>query len=147
MTAGFLGDVAADADRSGGRRRRRVQHVHHPLRFHNPEIVNQIAVRLHRLRTHASAPTLEIGADELEFEYEGRDLWVTAFRGPTGLGIGSVESNSDESRQLIASIEALRRRKTVKVDQTICRVSVSRYESFGEWAWRVKLSAPRTTKG
>jgi hypothetical protein len=90
---------------------------------------------------------LEIGADELEFEYEDRDLCVIAFRGPTGLGIGSVESNSNESRQLIAEIEALRRRKPAKVDQTICRVSVSRYESFGEWAWRVKLSAPRATKG
>ena len=89
----------------------------------------------------------QIGADELELEYEGRDLCVTAFRGPIGLGIGSVESNSNQSRQLIAEIEALRRRKTARVGETICRISGSRYESFGESAWRIRLSTPKATKG
>jgi hypothetical protein len=89
---------------------------------------------------------LEIGADELEFDHEGPDLCVTAFRGPTGFGIGSVKSNSYQSCQLIDGIEALRRRKTVRVGKTICRVSVSRYESFGEWAWRIKLSSSNVAK-
>jgi hypothetical protein len=89
---------------------------------------------------------LEIGADELEFEYEGPYPCVTAFRGPSGLGIGSVKSNSDQSRQLIDGIEALRQRKTVRVGKTVCRVSVSRYESFGEWVWRIKLSSSNVAK-
>ena len=90
---------------------------------------------------------LKIGADELEFEYEDRELCVTAFRGPIGLGIRSVESNSNEGKQLIDDIKALRRRKTVRVGETIHRVSVSKYKSFGEWAWRIKLSPPKVTKG
>lgn len=89
---------------------------------------------------------VEMGADMLEFEYDGGDLRVVAFRGPMGLGIGSVESNSEQSTQLIGEIEALRRRKTVNVGDVACRISVSRYDSFGECAWRIKLARAKATK-
>lgn len=87
---------------------------------------------------------IEMNADSAEFEYEGNELGVTAFRGPTGLGIGSVESNTKECKQLLDEIRVLRRRKTVKVGESVYRVSVSEYDSFGETAYRIKLTTPKS---
>ncbi len=88
---------------------------------------------------------VEMGANNLEFEYEGGNLLVTALRGQDGVGIGSLKSNSQECRRLIDEIASLKKRKRVEIAGVTWRIAVSEYESFGEWAWRLKLSGP--TKG
>jgi len=47
---------------------------------------------------------VELGADVLEFEFDGGDMIVMAFRATTGTGIGSFKSKTKECRQLINAI-------------------------------------------
>ena len=85
---------------------------------------------------------VELDADELEFEYKGRALRVTAFRGAMGVGIGSVESNSTDCKKLIDDLASLKKRKRAEIAGQNWRAAVSEYESFGELAWRVRLAKP-----
>jgi hypothetical protein len=83
---------------------------------------------------------VELDAEMLEIDYKDGQERVCALRGPTGVGIGTVPSNTRESEALFESIEALRKKKQVSIDGTKFRVSVSEYESFGQWAHRIKLT-------
>ena len=83
---------------------------------------------------------VEMDAEMLEIDYKDGQERVCALRGPTGVSIGSVPSNTRESEALFESIEALRKRKQVSIGGTKWRVAVSEYESFGQWAHRIKLT-------
>ena len=52
---------------------------------------------------------LEIGADRIELEWKDGKQWIFAYRGPLGAGIGSVDSNSDDSKQLFKEMDDLKK--------------------------------------
>ncbi len=56
------GDVAADGEGRGGRRRRRVDHVDGARGHADLEVVHERAVRAHRLGAHARAAALDVPA-------------------------------------------------------------------------------------
>lgn len=92
---------------------------------------------------------IELGAGGLEIEYENGQEHVCAMRGSMGVGIGAVSSNSKESEQLFAEINALRKAKQVDVDGAVYSAKVSEYDSFGETAYRIQLTqakAGRTSR-
>jgi hypothetical protein len=88
---------------------------------------------------------IEMGANMLEFEYDCGGLIVMAFRGATGVSIGSVESNTKECGRLIDDILVLRRKGTVKIGETVHHVSVFEYDSFGGSAFRIRLTKANGT--
>lgn len=79
-------------------------------------------------------------ADAVEFEYQDRKLYVIAFRGPMGVGIGSIDSNTEECDRLVDQILALKRRKRLKLGARTIGIAVSTYESFSATVWRIALS-------
>ena len=83
---------------------------------------------------------IEIGADELEVQYQDRQDWVCALKGGSGLSIASFPSNSPESVALRRQLMAIGKRgKTIETCEGACRVTVSTYEDFGEPAFRARL--------
>lgn len=83
---------------------------------------------------------LDLNAYELEVEYKNREERVTAMRGLLGFGIGSVPANSPQSEQLLIELDALKQSKLVTIGELVYRAAVSEHESFGEWAYRIKLT-------
>ena len=79
---------------------------------------------------------LAMGADRLEIEYKDRKEWLTAFRGPVGVGIGSLESSG--SAGLFEKLEKLKKAKKAVLSGDPYRFSFSEYESFGEWVHRIQ---------
>jgi len=83
---------------------------------------------------------IELGADGLEIEYKDGEEWICAMRGAMGVGIGSVRSNSSEGKELLAEIGAMRKAKRVEVDGKTYRVAIREFDSFGETAYRIRLT-------
>jgi hypothetical protein len=83
---------------------------------------------------------IELGMDGLEIDYKDGQERITAMHGHLGVGIGSVPSGSRESEKLFDEVEALRKSKRVKVNQVAYGATVETYESFGEWAHRIRLT-------
>jgi len=83
------------------------------------------------------ARVLEAGGDVLEIEHRDRKEWVTALRGPIGFGISCLEV--DEAKLLFREMDNLRRKKQVTIAGTNYRLCFSRYESFGEWVYRIGI--------
>ncbi len=83
---------------------------------------------------------VDLGADGLEIDYKDGHERVAAMHGPLGAGIGSLPSGSKESNQLLAEIDALKKCKRVEIGGVVYRATVSEYDSFGESAFRIKLS-------
>jgi hypothetical protein len=80
---------------------------------------------------------VELGCYEIEVEYKDQHELITAFQGSFGIEIGSVISQ--EAAPLFDDIKDLKRKKSVTIRGTTYRVTVSTYESFGEWAHRIQL--------
>ncbi len=78
-----------------------------------------------------------MGADRIEIEYKDHDELITAFRGPVGLGIGSVDSRKNSG--LFGELDKLKKAKRVTLSGQSYRLSFSKYESFGEWAHQIHL--------
>lgn len=82
----------------------------------------------------------KLGADELEIEYkDGRDE-VFAFKGDRGLGIANFESSSEEAGALRRELCAVgQRSRVVTLSGVSYRLTVTRFDSFGEVAFRVEI--------
>jgi len=83
------------------------------------------------------AKAVDLGADRLEIEYKDGAEWITAFRGPVGVGIGRVDSA--QSKALLGEIDDLKRRKRIILDGNTYRLKFSKYESFGEWVYVIAI--------
>jgi hypothetical protein len=78
-----------------------------------------------------------IGCNEIEIEYKDRKEWITGFRGSVGWGIGCLDS--DKAKAIFKDMEELKRRKEVTMGGTQYQLAFSRYESFGEWVYRIQM--------
>lgn len=84
---------------------------------------------------------LEIGADQLDIEYNGGVEEVAAFQGNVGVGIANLEASSREAEALREQLYALARKgRTVVVKGVRYRLRASEYDSFGETAYRVSIT-------
>lgn len=78
-----------------------------------------------------------IGCKKIEIEYKDRKEWITGFRGCVGWGIGCLDS--DQAKPIFKDMDELKRRKEVTMGGTRYRLVFSRYESFGEWVYRIQM--------
>jgi len=83
----------------------------------------------------------EIGATELEVEYEDRTEIVYAFRGATGISIAAFPSGEPEAKALLTTLDELSRRKKkgVVINGVECKLKVRVHNSFGEPAFRIRI--------
>lgn len=83
---------------------------------------------------------IELGADELEIEYEDGHEEVYAFRGGTGVRIASLRFGSEEATWLRKELRRIGKKgKRIKVSGAAYQLKVRVYDSFGEDAFRVKI--------
>jgi len=87
----------------------------------------------------------EIGADAIELEYKDRKLWVFAYHFNVGAGIGSVPSNSKQSKALFKELDELKKKKVVELGGVAYRLKFSEYDSFGELTQRIEMKEARRT--
>jgi hypothetical protein len=80
---------------------------------------------------------LAIGCDSIEIEYKDRQEWVTAFWDRVGYGIGCLDR--DEAKPMFKEMDDLKRKKRVTIGGATYRLVFSRYESFGEWVFRIQM--------
>jgi hypothetical protein len=80
---------------------------------------------------------LATGCDSIEIEYKDGKEWVTAFSDCVGYGIGHLDS--DEAKPMFKEIDDLKKRKEVTIRGVRHRLAFSRYESFGEWVYRIRI--------
>ena len=83
------------------------------------------------------------GCDSIEIEYKDGKEWVTAFWDRVGYGIGHLDS--DEAEPMFKEIDDLKRKKEVTIGGVRYRLAFSRYESFGEWVYRIRIRQPTRT--
>ena len=89
---------------------------------------------------------VEMNADKIEVEYKDGQEFITALRGYHGFGIGTLPANSKESEELFEEIYTLKKTKRVEINGISYRASVSRYEDFGEWAYRINFTEVKKGK-
>jgi hypothetical protein len=77
------------------------------------------------------------GCDSLEIEYKDGKEWVFAFSGCLGCGLGCLDS--EEAKPLFKEMDDLERKKEVNMGGVTYRLTFSRYESFGEWVYRIQM--------
>jgi hypothetical protein len=78
-----------------------------------------------------------IDCNEIEIEYKDRKEWITAFRGCLGWGIGCLDP--DKAKPIFKEMDELKRRKEVTIGGARYRLVFARYESFGEWVYRIQM--------
>ncbi len=86
---------------------------------------------------------IQAGADALEIEYRDSQEWLTAFKGPFGVGLGSLPSG--EAEPLFEEMDALKKNRRIVVQGRTYRLRFTKYESFAEWIHRIEL-LPETGK-
>ena len=99
------------------------------------------AAKPHGVLLEFVAGAIEDGADQLEVEYKDGHEEVYAFRGNVGHGMARLASGSPEAEQLREELWGLRRkRKRVHVGGAEHLLQVEIFDSFGEQAFRVRIS-------
>jgi hypothetical protein len=77
------------------------------------------------------------GCDSIEIEHKDGKEWVTAFWDRVGYGIGHLDP--DEAKPMFKEMEDLKREKEVTIGGVRYRLAFSRYETFGEWVYRIQI--------
>ncbi len=80
---------------------------------------------------------LAMGCDSIEIEYKDRKEWIFAFSGSVGCGIGCLDPA--EAKPMFREMDDLKRKKEVTIGGVKYRLTFSRYESFGEWVYRIQM--------
>ena len=80
---------------------------------------------------------VEIGADRVEIEYRDGAELVTAFRGPVGVGISSIDSAHWDV--LLREMQDLKKRRKATFGRNIYRLTFSKYESFMDWVYVIGI--------
>jgi hypothetical protein len=83
-----------------------------------------------------------MGCDSIEIEYKDYKEWVTAFWDCVGVGIACLDSG--EVKPVFKEMDDLKKRKYVILGGASYRLVFSRYKSFGEWTYRIKMKIDRT---
>ena len=83
------------------------------------------------------AKALAMGCDRIEIEHKDGKEWITACRGCVGGGIGCLDP--EEAKPLFKEMDDLKRSKQVMIGGVKYRLVFSRYESFGEWVYRIQM--------
>jgi hypothetical protein len=78
-----------------------------------------------------------MGCDSIEIEYKDHKEWITAFADCVGCGIGCLDSG--EAKSVFEEMDDLKKRKHVILGGASYRLAFSRYESFGEWVYRIQM--------
>ena len=84
------------------------------------------------------------GGNELEIEYRDRKEWFTAFKGPFGFGIGSLDS--DKAKAMFKELEELKKTKRIAIDNKNYALRFRQFESFGETVYRIQIKAIQSSK-
>ncbi|MEW6744430.1 MAG: hypothetical protein AB1486_16880 [Planctomycetota bacterium] len=85
---------------------------------------------------------LEVGASEMEVQYEDGCEQVFALRGRVGVGIASLESGSEEAKALRAALHAIgRKKRDLQVAGRRYELRVRIHDDFGEDAFHVTIKA------
>ena len=85
-----------------------------------------------------------IGSDAIEIEYKDHKEWIFAYSGCMGCGIGSVDSNSEQSKSLFKELAELKKRKRVTLDGVSYRLAFSQRDSFGEPLYRIEMKVEQS---
>ena len=80
---------------------------------------------------------IQAGGNALEIEYRDGKEWVTAFRGPVGVGIGCL--TPDEAKPLFKEMASLRKNSRITLSGKTHRLHVAGRESFGELVYRIEI--------
>jgi len=80
---------------------------------------------------------IEFRADEIEMEY--KDGYEEVFGMRDWLGIGKIESGSEEARALRQLLHKVKGKTKIRVDGEDYQIRVAIHESFGEDAFRVSF--------
>ena len=83
------------------------------------------------------------GCDSIEIEYKDGKEWITGFSDRVGYGIGHLDP--DQARPMFKEIDDLKRTKEVTIGGVTYRLAFSRYESFGEWVYRIRIKQTNRT--
>ncbi len=70
-------------------------------------------------------------------EYKDGVELVTAFRGTVGIGLSSLDSAHRDV--LFREMEDLKKRRKATLGCNMYRLTFSKYESFGEWVYVIKI--------
>jgi len=89
------------------------------------------------LLTELLEKVLRAGGDELEIEYRDRKEWFTAFNGPVGLGIGSLDSRRAEP--VFKEMDELKKSKRLSIGDRTYALRFREFESFGETVYRIQI--------
>ena len=85
-----------------------------------------------------------LGSDAIEIEYQDHKEWIFAYSGCMGCGIGSVASNSKESKLLFEEMDELKKKKNVTVGGVPYRLAFRQRDSFGEPLYRIEMKMDRS---
>ena len=80
---------------------------------------------------------LQAGGDELEIEYKAGKEWFTAFNGPVGFGIGSLDS--EHAKWVFKEMAELKKRKQVRIGSRTYVLRFREFGSFGETVYRIQM--------
>ena len=80
---------------------------------------------------------VEIGADRVEIECKDRARLVSAFRGPTGVGIAWLDTA--QWNVVSEQMRERKRRRRIVLDGASYRLAFSQYQSFGEWVFVIQI--------
>jgi len=80
---------------------------------------------------------LNAGGDELEIEHRDQREWFTAFKGPVGVGIGSLDS--DEAKPIFKQMKELKKAKRISIGNHSYGLRFREFESFGETVYRIGM--------
>ncbi len=84
---------------------------------------------------------IELGGDGLEVEYKDGYDEITGNKGNLGFGLGDIKSDSPEASALRNELWSLRNRtKRVEVRGKVYKARVTTFDSFGETAYRIKIT-------
>jgi len=84
------------------------------------------------------------GGDELEIEYRDRKEWFTTFKGPLGVGIGSLDA--DAAKPIFKELAELRKTKRVTIGNQSYVLRFRQFESFGETVYRIQMKEIQSSK-
>lgn len=84
------------------------------------------------------------GGDELEIEYRDRKEWFTAFNGPCGFGIGSLDAK--EAEPIFKELAELKKARRIAIGGHSYALRVRQFESFGETLYRIQMKPIQSSR-
>jgi hypothetical protein len=80
---------------------------------------------------------VQMGADRVEIECESGTRLVSAFRGPTGIGIARLDRPQWDA--VYEQMKKMKKRRRIALGRASYRLAFSKYDSFGEWVFVIQV--------